>query len=450
MPGTASVILSLLVAAAPKVDETKDLVRGKVGERVATFVRGAESVGFAGAVLAAVDGEVVLAIGVGSADLEGAVPNTPATLFEIASATKQFTGAAAAKLFQARKLDLDDSIAEHLPGVPDDCREITVRHLLRHTSGIPGTNSKGGGDDLAAVLPLFLAGGPVHPPGEHWEYWNQGYALASEIIARSSGKSYVEFCEKELFRPAGMKSTGFTGDAPPRGATVAIGRSARGAPRSAFEHPYGSYGFQYRGMGGAVTNVWDLWRWDRALDGKKILKGKAKEALFEPGPNDYALGWTVRRNDRGRTVHSHGGAVRGFVCDVRRFPERDGAVFVLSCRDDADVRRIADGVEEALFGDPPTIVPTPRPLDDALRGAVAGRYEDDRGAAIVVRVEGEVVRAEIHWSPGGSVSSGFLGLDEDGGVVFYHWTGAPAVRVERDGATVAALSVESRRFRRVP
>ena len=124
------------------------------------------------------------------------------------------------RLVQQGKLSLDDSISQHLPDVPEDCRLITVRHLLQHTSGIPGTNSAGGGDDIRKVLPLFLRGGPRHPPGTHWEYWNQGYALLSEIIANASGKDYTTYCKQELFEPAGLLATRFTGDAAPEGATV--------------------------------------------------------------------------------------------------------------------------------------------------------------------------------------------------------------------------------------
>jgi CubicO group peptidase (beta-lactamase class C family) len=313
---------------------------GDVGRRMVEFVRRAESAGFSGAVLAGRGGRVVAAVGIGSADLAGDVPITPSTLFEIGSATKQFTAAAVLRLVQQGKLRLEDSIARYLPGVPEDCRPITVRHLLQHTSGIPGTNSAGAGDDLDQVLPLFLRGGPRHPPGTHWEYWNQGYALLSEIVARAAGDDYTAFCKQELFAPTGMSATRFTGDAAPEGWTVAVGRSQRGQPRSALEHPYGRYGFQYRGMGGVVTTVWDLWRWDRALRGDRVLDANSKSKLFEPGLNDYALGWFVKKDARGRWVQSHGGAVRGFVCELRRYPGQDACLFVLCNRDDVPVRHV--------------------------------------------------------------------------------------------------------------
>src|SRR5690606_9814662 len=206
------------------------------------------------------------------------VRNDANTLFELASVTKQFTAAAILRLRMQGALQLDDPIAQHLPGVPDDCSRITIRHLLQPTSGIPATNDRGYGDDLGALLSLFLEGGPRHPPGTRFEYWNQGYALLAGIVQRTSGAAFTDFCRRELFAPAGLRTACFTGDAPPDGVSVAVGRSPRGAPRSALEHPYGSYGYQYLGMGGAVANVWDLWRWDRALCSDAVLDADARRA----------------------------------------------------------------------------------------------------------------------------------------------------------------------------
>ena len=450
MNALTTVFVPILASVLMAQDEDADLVIGKVGQRIVEWVRAAESVGFSGTVLAAKEGEVVAALGVGSADLKGKVPLTPATLFEIASATKQFTAAAVMQLVMQGKLGLDDGIADCLPGVPKDCRAITVRHLLQHTSGIPGTNSMGGGSSLKAVLRHFLRGGPIHPPGTHFEYWNQGYALLSEVIARASREDYVTFCKENLFAPAGMGSTCFTGDKAPRGVTVAVGRSSRGASRSALEHPYGSYGFQYRGMGGVVTSVWDLWRWDRALRGDEVLDANAKAEVFEPGLSDYALGWYVKKRKSGRLVQSHSGSVRGFVCDVRRFPLEDGCLFVLCNRDDLPVTRVAQGLEEILFGDPPTIVKPPRPVDEALAKAIAGRYVDERGAELVIEPDGIVMRARIYWSrPNGPVTRAVLGADDEGGVLLYEWTDETALVLDRPSKkSVRSVSVVGREFRR--
>jgi hypothetical protein len=309
----------------------------------------------------------------------------------------------------------------------------------------------GAGNDLDKVLPLFLRGGPRHPPGTHWEYWNQGYALLSEIIARSAGEDYTMVCKEALFAPAGMSVTRFTGDAAPEGSTVAVGRSWRGRPRSALEHPYGSYGFQYRGMGGVVTTVWDLWRWDRALCGDQVLDANSKAKLFEPGLNHYALGWFVRKDARGQWVHSHSGEVRGFVCELRRYPGRDACLFVLCNRDDVPVQQVAQALEALLQGDPLPCPEPPRSLDAEVVRALAGRYQEANGTTLVVAAEGKVTRALIHWSaPRGPVTRAVLGLDVRGEVILYEWTAATKIEIVRAGREpVSHVSILGRHFRRI-
>jgi len=428
---------------------------GDVGDRIVAYIKKTETFGFSGAVLAAKDGQVIAAVAVGAADLKGEIPNTPSTLFEIASATKQFTAAAVMRLVQDGKLSLDDPMSRHLPGVPDNCSAITVRQLLQHTSGIPGTNSFGAGNDLAKVLPVFLRGGPTHPPGTHWEYWNQGYSLASEIIARASGLEYTAYCQRALFAPAGMSATRFTGDAPPNieGVSVAVGRSSRGKPRGALEHPYGEYGFQYRGMGGAVTNVWDLWRWDRALKEQRegcLLKAETQAELFKPGLNDYALGWIVLKDVRGKTLQHHGGSVRGFVCELRRLPDDDGCVFVLANRDDVPADAIARSVQAILLGPPYTYADAPGLLPPDLAREIAGKYKDAKGNALAVEADGKVVRATIQWSENKAwTTRAFIGADEGSGVVLFEWEATEKVTISRDdNGTVTSLSIGAGRFDR--
>ena len=441
--------LACLLALAPAVvagDDDRHVAKGARAARLAEAVDRCAAVGFSGAVLAARGGDVLFAGGVGFADLEGQVPNTANTLFELASATKQFTGAAICELVEQRKLGLDDPISEHLPGVPESCAAITVRHLLQHTSGIPGSNSRGGGDDLAAVVPVFLEGGPQHEVGTHWEYWNQGYALLAGIIERASGDGYGDFCTKALFAKAKMKSTRFTGDDAPRGSVVAVGSSANGAPRSALEHPYGSYGYQYRGMGGAVSNVWDLWRWDRALAGTKVLKEKTKRELFSPGLNDYALGWFVREAG-GRAVQSHGGSVRGFVCEVKRFPDDDGAVFVLANRDGFPVYRVSGLVEAVLF-DADHELPPP-PLAAAAQAGLVGEYAGPDETRLTIASDGVATRLTIDWAGRYPDTLAYVCALEDGAPVLYEWDRLTPLELDLDDdGSVRAVTLSERVYSR--
>jgi CubicO group peptidase (beta-lactamase class C family) len=390
--------LASLLPAQSKPDQA-ELIVGKPGEAIAAAVRATAEHGFSGAVLAADQGKIVAAFGVGFADAERKRPNTATTLFEIASATKQFTAAAILVLQQDKKLKLDDVIGKHLPGVPEHSRALTLRQLLQHTTGIPGERTSGGSDDLRKSIAAFLAEPPMHPPGSRFAYWNPGYALLAGVIETVSGKDYMRFCKQRLFEPAGMASACFTGDKCPRGVTAAIG-SEGGRTRSALDHPYGSYGYQYRGMGGAVCNVFDLWRWDRALHGDKVLQAAAKRELFAPGLEDYALGWRVRTSDQ-RTVQEHGGDVQCFHTEMRRYPDQERFLVVLTNNDGKWRREVADTIDAILSDQPSPIVPK------ELKELLAGEYHAENGGKLTMVSEGPFLQVTWHW-PAGMKSYGLL------------------------------------------
>lgn len=288
-------VVTLACDTACAQSQDRAVCEGELGQRVKTQIEAvAREKGFNGVVLMAKDGEVILAHAVGSSHNEANDPLTTTTLFEIASCTKSFAGAAAVLLQQQGRLNLDDSIAEHLPGVPEHSKSITVRHLIEHTSGIPGDTYGPGTDDVSATVRALLRKAPAHRPGTRHEYWNQGYALLSEVIASASGKSFADFCKEEIFAASNMDSSCFNGDRAPQGATVAIGRATRGQNRSALSHPYSdSYDFSYRAMGGMVTNVWDLWRFTRGLKDKSLLNEQSLKEMTTVGQGDYALGWKI-------------------------------------------------------------------------------------------------------------------------------------------------------------
>jgi CubicO group peptidase (beta-lactamase class C family) len=382
--------LALLPLVLVLAAQAKELA----GECDALLARHARA-GWSGAALVARGGEVVLARGYGPGDLQGQRTNEATTLFEIASLSKQFTAAAVLKLEQQGKLELDDSIAKLLPGVPAHSKAITIHHLLTHTSGVPRENASGRGEDLEAAVRGYLGTGPRGKPGQRFEYWNGGYALLAGIVERASGKGFTEYCESELFAPAGLADTGFTGDADLPAGRAAIGRSGSGAPRSALEHPYGSFGYQYRGMGGVVTTVLDLWKWERALEGTSVLGAPARKRLFTPLEGGYACGWYVTTAEGGGERHSHGGSVRGFVCEMRCIPSDGVAVIVLSNTDEVHAWELADNLESLLFGRPLRhAVPESVELAPEVLAACAGIYEA-KGGRLVVRVESGVLVAGI-------------------------------------------------------
>ena len=158
----------------------------------------------------------------GMADLEHAVANTPATVFEAGSVSKQFTAAAVLLLVERGQVSLGDNIRKYFPEIPAYERPITVRELLNHTSGLRDWGSVEAFAGWprttrdythAYVLEIISRQHALnYPPGDAWSYTNSGYNLAAMLVERVSGMSLQAFTRKEFFEPLGMTSTQWRDD----------------------------------------------------------------------------------------------------------------------------------------------------------------------------------------------------------------------------------------------
>ncbi|HYC76923.1 MAG TPA: serine hydrolase domain-containing protein [Planctomycetota bacterium] len=308
------------------------LVDGEVGARLEEAALASDPTGaFCGSVLVAAKGKVLLRKSYGLSDAKAKVDMPVDALWDWASVTKQFTAAALLTLQDAGKLKLDDPLSKHLPDVPADKAKVTVRHLLRHTSGMEagfGRDWKFEAFDRASFERCALSRPMVSAPGEAWQYSNSGYALAAAIVERVAKTSFEEYCAERLFKPAKMTDATFIG-AP--GLDLArVPRIDRGAgftdKPADVRFAYGNrLSWGYRGSGGAVATVQDMYLWDRALRGDAILSERAKAELYAVGLKDYALGWNVRRTSDGVRAE-HGGGVRGVVTHYLRLLDQDVVV----------------------------------------------------------------------------------------------------------------------------
>src|SRR5262249_9188836 len=146
-------------------------------------------------VAVAVNGKLVWAEGFGVADLEQCVPVTPQTKFRIGSTSKPLTSAAAALLFDEKRLDLDAPIQRYVPSFPDKGYPITTRQLLGHLAGIRHYTAADGDNEnvepyhsVAESLKRFSADPLIAPPGTKWHYSTYGYVLVSAVIEGASGQ----------------------------------------------------------------------------------------------------------------------------------------------------------------------------------------------------------------------------------------------------------------------
>jgi CubicO group peptidase (beta-lactamase class C family) len=354
-------------------------------------VRAAGGSEFWGSVLVARGGKVLFAEGFGAADYDER-PNAPDTLFELASASKQVTATAILKLEQQKKLKTSDSIAKFFRDAPEDKHAITLDHLLHHTSGLA--------DDLgvpyswegtrATYVRQMLAPPLAREPGKTFAYSNVGYALLAAVVEEVTKRSFEEYCHKELFKPAGLVDTGFVAEKAlidsPRVSVRKSDDSLPGWTAAAWW-----YGWGYRGMGGVVSTVLDVERWDRALRGDKVLGSEAKKKLHTPSLERYACGWIVEPTERGTTKAHHSGGVRGYAVQVSRWLEEDALVVVLS-NGKSDIM----GVERALAA---LLFPPPKLTLTLDAGGLAlgefGQLIRERGTAWRATRRGGEVRLEL-------------------------------------------------------
>lgn len=336
-----ALLLTAWVAAA---SAGEDIVLGEVGRRLDEAVRRTAGADFWGCVLAALDGEILLAKGYGFAD-RGKVPITPRSLFDIASVSKPLTATAVLLLETENRLRIDDPIRKHLPGVPEDKARLTIHHLLTHTAGlpalIPGLTADVSADRDRYVACLLRA--PLeHAPGSAFSYSNHGYGLLAVLIERVAGMPFERYLKTHLFLPAGMEETGFLQDRDLAGRLL-TDRRGGGDARS------WPWDWSMRGAGGVVTSARDLFAFDRALRGGKLIPAVSLERAFRPALEGFGCGWMVGQLDAaGESLWVfHTGEIPGYRTYFMRGLAKDIVLVVLT--DDRTDPRLLDGPIRAII-----------------------------------------------------------------------------------------------------
>ncbi|WP_299532563.1 serine hydrolase [Ulvibacterium sp.] len=303
------------------------------------YLQSLEKKGFSGTILIAKKGEIIVHNAYGMSDKSRGLKNGKKTIYDIGSVTKQFTAAAILKLEMHKKLSVNDPISKYFVEIPMDKKEITIHHLLTHTSGLVASI----GSDYEEIsekdfLHRVFASQLKSDIGEKFRYSNIGYSLLSIIIEKVSGMGYETFLNKELFRPSGMQNTGYrlpNWDSN----SIAKGYSKKREHKKPNEEHWGKDGpfLNLMGNGGILSNAEDLFKWHTALLGNAILDKKAKEKYFYPhipedasGESFYAYGWVHMPFGPGRTAIWHNGGNGIFFGDFWRFVQEDVAIIVMS------------------------------------------------------------------------------------------------------------------------
>jgi CubicO group peptidase (beta-lactamase class C family) len=258
-------------AASPQPFNAKSVLSKMLEEAAPNDVPGI-------AVLVARDGKVLFSHGFGMADLSHDVAITPTTKFRIGSITKQFSAAAILKLQEEGRLSVSDKLSKFFPDFPRG-DEVTIRHLLNHTSGIKSFTSKPGFMDTVTapattdkMIDSFKNDKFDFDPGTNMSYNNSGYFLLGAIIAKVSCKSFNDYLRDTFFEPLGMHDTGV------HTSTALLKHEATGydfaggKPTKALD-----WDMSRAGAAGALySTVEDLNRWNEGIFGGKVLSEESR------------------------------------------------------------------------------------------------------------------------------------------------------------------------------
>ena len=291
---------------------------------------------FWGAVLVARHGEPLLIQGYDYAT-EDLDLITSRSLFDIASTSKMFTAACVLRLQEEGSLNLSDPIARFYPQAGAAAEDITIRHLLTHTSGRSDTNGAIqplSFDDRDEAVRRFVASTPNAAPGARFEYCNGGYVVLGAIIEQASGKSYEDCMRELVLEPAQMTNSGFLDgaglDVDRQTMRVTGANSGRGRRGLLLDKRIEPWAWGLRGAGGLVTCLDDLLAFDDAIREGRLLNELSALRWVTPELNGYALGWRIGLTHDGKLIHSHAGSTRGYMCEVRRYPDEGVIIAVLS------------------------------------------------------------------------------------------------------------------------
>jgi D-alanyl-D-alanine carboxypeptidase len=351
---TLALCLAPEIGVAQTVDTIDPALRAKI-DRIAAGVM--EQHGVPSASIAVLQhGKLVFTHAYGLAHISPDKPATPEMRYSIGSISKQFTAAAILILQEQGKLKLDDPVGQYVPGLTRG-NEITIRHILSHTSGYQDYWPE---DYL--MTPMMKPTTAQHildtwakkpldfEPGAQWQYSNTNYVIAGMIVEKVSGQKLMDFLAEHIFHPLGMKSV-YDTDQDKLTSTDATAyiRAALGPLRPA---PKEGRNWMFA-AGELAMTPHDLALWNQSLIAQSILKPESYKEMFTSiklkngQDTHYGLGIFVRQYD-GHRLLEHSGEVTGFVSESMVLPDDGASVIVLTNHMAGGAAEIGELITDAI------------------------------------------------------------------------------------------------------
>jgi CubicO group peptidase (beta-lactamase class C family) len=328
----------------------------------------AESKGFSGVLLLAVDGKVVFEKATGFRSYEQQIPLLTTDVFEMASVSKQFTAMMVMKCAEKGLLDYED-LADKYLDIPYS--GISIRQLLTHTNGLPDYQAvmdkhwdKSKVADNAAILEYLRKYQPpmLAKPGEKYEYSNTAYVFLASIVEKVSGRDFIELSREWIFNPFGMKNTDIrTLEEKARVSNFAAGHLQDEEGKYINANKFHSSDYTVwlgnrKGPGRISSTAQDLLLWDQALYAGNLVSKETLEMAFSPqvlndgSLSQYGFGWDLSQDaDFGKIV-SHTGDNPGYKTLIMRLIDKNKTLILLNNNAHEAKDKLIEGAAEALKG----------------------------------------------------------------------------------------------------
>lgn len=400
----AKTFLTLLIASAARLQ----------GDEIDTYLqRAMERQHVPGlSVLVAKEGQITKSAAYGQASIELHVPATTNSVFELASLTKPFVATAIILLAQEKALEIDDPISRYIDNTPAEWKQITIRHLLSHTSGIkdylereemtPYDLSREKILEIITRVPLQFAS------GEKWSYSNSGYVLLGMIIDKAAGKDFRRFIEDKIFKPLQLTHTTWRqSDAIHENLSEGYFWLGPGGLRNAGLF---KYMVSNRGDAGILSTSGDIAKFAAALRSGVFLKPDLRDMMWTPATTksgakpQYGLGWFVGEVNGHRHIYHPGQNPLG-ASILSIYPEDNLAIVLLANGGGAYPQGLGLGLARQLI---PGLMPKAAAIKPALLDAYAGYYNAYGSRVLTVTRHG----SNLFLNDGGGVANIFLPLSE--------------------------------------
>ncbi len=339
------VLLFSTVVNAQQLDEIDKFISKQVTDQKITGL----SIGII------VNGKIVMAKGYGLANIEHNIPATQNSVYKIGSLSKQLVATGIMTLVQSGKIKITDTVTKYFKDAPATWGNITIRHLLNHTSGLvresPAFQPMQVQHDTVLIkaaykVPLVFA------TGTRWQYCNLGYFMLADIIRQVSGKSFQQYMQEEVFAKHGLSTMQSTST------KMLVPERADGYVLAGKDSLFNATDYiAFRPSGAFLSSINDMLKWEILIQNAQLLSKESWQQMWtdtvrtdatNPKIEYYSYGWRVT-TFKNRLLVNHGGSLPGFRSIYYRFPADKTAFIILTNSDHTNASFIAQGVSEILY-----------------------------------------------------------------------------------------------------